>query len=106
MTDPEELLAMIDDAEIIDIIEDATGDWVKVGVLRHTVLIGVNGSPVILDTPERRDRFAKACAEAERRAKAYEAATRKRARRCEIAEQEAVDAADRMGADWEREMHD
>jgi len=60
----EELLAAIDEAEIIDVIPDALGDPVKVGVLQGAVLIGVEGSPGILDTRESRDRFARAWMEA------------------------------------------
>lgn len=70
MSDPGELLEAIRDTVIIDVITDLAGDWIKVGVLRHAVLIGVSGSPAILDTPERRDRFIKAYAEAERQAEA------------------------------------
>jgi len=73
MPDPEELLAALDDAEIIDTITDALGDFVKVGHLGSAVLIGVEGSPAILDTPELRDDFAKLYAEACRRAEAAEA---------------------------------
>lgn len=69
-SDPEELLAALDDAEVIGIVTDAMGDWVKVGVLRTAVLIGVNGSPAILDTPERRDEFARYYMEACRQADA------------------------------------
>ena len=70
VSDPGELLNAIDDARIIGVITDPAGDWVKVGVIRHAVLIGISGSPVILDTPQRRDRFIKAYAEAERQAEA------------------------------------
>jgi len=70
VSDPGELLEAIRDTVIIDVITDLAGDWIKVGVLRHAVLIGVSGSPAILDTPERRDRFIKAYAEAERQAEA------------------------------------
>lgn len=72
-SDPEELLDALDDAEIIGIVTDAMGDWVKVGVLRTAVLIGVNGSPAILDTPERRDEFARYWMQACRQAEAAEA---------------------------------
>jgi hypothetical protein len=71
--DPEELLDRLDDAEIIDTITDALGDFVKVGHLGSAVLIGVEGSPAILDTPELRDDFAKMYAEACRRVEAAEA---------------------------------
>lgn len=75
MTAPEELLASIAVAEIIGTVTDAMGDLVKVGVLGHAVLIGVIGSPAVLDTPELRDDFAKLYAEACRRAEAAEAKT-------------------------------
>jgi sugar phosphate isomerase/epimerase len=58
-------------AEIVDRFPDALGDRVTVGWLPGVVLVGVTGSPAILDTPELRDRFAKAWAEAERRAEAH-----------------------------------
>ena len=73
-SDPEELLDALDDAEIIGIVTDAMGDWVKVGVLQAAVLVGVNGSPAILNTPERRDEFARYWMEACRQAEAAEAA--------------------------------
>jgi hypothetical protein len=73
-SDPEELLDALDDAEIIGIVTDAMGDWVKVGVLQTAVLVGVNGSPAILDTPARRDEFARYWMEACRQAEAAEAA--------------------------------
>jgi hypothetical protein len=69
-TDPEDLADAIDDAEIVDQFRDSLGDKVTVGWLPGAVLIGVGGSPAILGTPELRDRFAKAHAEAERRAEA------------------------------------
>lgn len=72
MTDDEErrdaLVADLDEAEVIDVIPDAMGDKVRVGRLRDAVLVGVQASPGILDTPELRDRFARAYAEACRRA--------------------------------------
>lgn len=70
-SDPHDVLDDIDDAEITDQFEDSLGDKVTVGYLRDAVLIGVSGSPAILGTPELRDRFAKAYAEAERRAEAH-----------------------------------
>jgi hypothetical protein len=70
MTDPEDLLDRIDDAEVIGIVTDAMGDYVKVGVLDHAALIGVKGSPGILDTPELRAEFTALWAEACRRADA------------------------------------
>lgn len=72
-SDPEELLNAIADAEIIDVITDALGDALQVGVVAGAVLIGVRSSPAILDTPERRDRFIRAYAEAERQAEAHAA---------------------------------
>lgn len=56
-TDPEEPLAALDDAEVIGTVTDALGDFVKVGHLGTAVLIGVSGSPGILDTPEMRGEF-------------------------------------------------
>jgi hypothetical protein len=70
-SDPEDIFDEIETAGIVDQFPDALGDKVTVGWLRDAVLIGVSGSPVILDTPGLRDRFAKAHAEAERRAEAY-----------------------------------
>jgi hypothetical protein len=67
-TDPGELLDAIDDAEVIGTVTDAMGDYVKVGVLRDAALIGVSGSPAILDTPERQAEFDGYWAEARRRA--------------------------------------
>jgi F420-0:gamma-glutamyl ligase len=72
LTDPEELLAALDDAEIIGTVTDAMGDFVKVGVIESAVLIGVKGSPAILDTAELRDEFGRLYAEACRRAEATE----------------------------------
>ena len=69
-SDPEELLAAIDDAEVIGTVTDALGDFVKVGVIRTAVLIGVSGSPAILDTPGMRDEFARYWMEACRQAEA------------------------------------
>jgi hypothetical protein len=68
MTDPEDLLDSIDDAEIIGTVTDALGDFVKVGVLDHAVLLGVQDPPAILDTPELRAEFGRLWAEACRRA--------------------------------------
>ena len=68
MTDPEDLLDNIDDAEIIGTVTDALGDFVKVGVLDNAVLLGVQSPPAILDTPELRAEFAGHWAEACRRA--------------------------------------
>ena len=71
MTSEEELdglVADLDEAEVIDVIDDAMGDKVRVGRLRGAVLVGVQGSPGILDTPGLRDRFARAWMEACRRA--------------------------------------
>jgi DNA-binding protein YbaB len=48
-SDPEELLAALDDAEVIGTVTDALGDVVKVGVIGGAVLIGVSGSPAILE---------------------------------------------------------
>jgi hypothetical protein len=64
MSDPEELLSALDDAEVIGTVRDALGDFVKVGVLGSAVLIGVSGSPAILDTPGMRDEFARLWMEA------------------------------------------
>ncbi len=69
-TDPEELLDALDDAEVIGTVTDAMGDYVKVGVLRRAALIGVSGSPAILDTRERRAEFDGYWGEACRRAEA------------------------------------
>lgn len=74
MSDPEELLAALDDAEIIGTVTDALGDFVKVGVIETAVLIGISGSPGILDTPERCDEFARYWMEACRQVEAVEAA--------------------------------
>ena len=71
MSDPEDILGGIGTADIVDQFPAALGDKVTVGHLRDAVLIGVSGSPAILSTPELRDRFARAHAEAERRAEAY-----------------------------------
>lgn len=68
----EALVADLDEAKLVDVIPDAMGDKVRVGWLRDAVLVGVQGSPGILDTPELRDRFAKAYAEACRRADRWE----------------------------------
>jgi hypothetical protein len=67
------LPAAFTDIDTVDTITDSTGDRVTVAVLNGAVLIIPEGSPVILGTPETRDDFAKAYAEACRRAEAAEA---------------------------------
>jgi hypothetical protein len=62
------LVADLDEAEVIDVITDAMYDKVRVGRLRDAALVGVQGSPGILDTPDLRERFGRAYREACRRA--------------------------------------
>jgi hypothetical protein len=76
MSDPEELLSALDDAEVIGTVRDALGDFVKVGVLGSAVLIGVSGSPAILDTPQTREEFERLWMEARQLADAAEAEPR------------------------------
>lgn len=77
MTGPDELLDAVGDAEVIGTVTDAFGDHARVGYITGTgaVLIGVTGSPAILDTPESRAEFTRYWAEACRRAEAAEAET-------------------------------
>jgi hypothetical protein len=96
-TNPEELLAALDDAEIVGTATDAMGDWAKVGVLGSAVLIGVNGSPAIFDTPEMRDNFAKLYADACRRAEAAEAGAAARGRAPVAADDKLVERIGRIG---------